>query len=75
MEVEIGVALEERLCLSFQGSKKLWFSSKLMKIRFYWGRHENLGYRHEKRYQERLQDKSHDMGCPSVYVLLLLVDE
>lgn len=52
------VVLGKSLCPFSTGSKKLWFSSKLLKIRFNWGRPpESLGYRHKKRNQDRLQGR------------------
>ncbi|ERE76254.1 glycerol-3-phosphate dehydrogenase 1-like protein, partial [Cricetulus griseus] len=41
------------------GNEKLWILAKLIKMRFDQGRPpENLGYRHEERKQEKLQDRS-----------------
>ena len=37
--------------------EKLWFSSKLIKIRFNWGGPpKDIGFRHEVKSQERSQD-------------------
>ena len=40
------------------GNEKLWIPSKLIKIEFDQGRvNEDLGYRQERKSQERLQDR------------------
>ena len=40
------------------GNEKVWISSKLIKIEFDQGRvNEDLGYKQERKSQERLQDK------------------
>lgn len=42
----------------YTGNEKLWNPSKLMKIICDWEKPlESLSYRHEGRYQEKLQDK------------------
>lgn len=47
-----------------KGNEKLWITSKLVKIRFDWGRPGNLGYRYEERNQEEQQTRWCD---PSTY--------
>ena len=58
MEVRKCVALGRVYTFVFTENIKLWFSSKLMMIRIDWRiPPENRVYIHEKRNQEKLQDR------------------